>query len=650
MILEVGKHYQIDNLTKCVVYDHTEKEYEFRVSNSLLLFENNTKPILSVNRVKLMTSGSINFAQWFLYSNETIVGVVPFFNPAMIKDNFGFFSFTVEEILSEQDVDIDTAIHELLPSYTRFITNPSNCEVLPSPLGDRVLSSSYYNIRANEGYTLRGVHPHPIGTILASTMPIGWTENLVMNLDDYINLVDYRLLTPYGFSGDISFLNGAVEEEDVTISWNTTATGYHFDGYEDEDSITLPTDSPLQLVIKPDDDVNFHFTEESAYIFDELNWMKSFYHLNITVNEFGYLIVDIGAVYGNETFETPDAEELNVKLNPIVDGFVANGSYRTTPELDSEYTKYNQPLTIDFAPRRILRNPEFTIESFTMDGIDISNLIDIEQKTITIENVTGDINFRVGFIEKRDINFYNKNDVLEYTYVGGSRSLIKIEESLGTIRFIINGVLVHSYAETLEENERLVGFGTQDGELVFPINVEVPYTTYTDQSFYPIIVGDEPETNFTLQLFHMKGEKNLVDKTSVLEPVSTITGILRESCSVNQPSITCEFSEVPTFNYVYIPSMKRFYFVTEITFVSKNIYEVSLHVDVLMTYRNQIKSLKGIVARNEFDFNNLIEDANRQIERTKSIDVVDINKDNVFTESGDGGVYILQVVAGEGVL
>lgn len=650
MILEVGKHYQIDNLTKCFADVSIEREFEFKVSNPLLLKTNGSKPITNFNIVKLTigSRGGVLVKVWQFYDDQTLVDSVLFTTVMQRKDNIAFFSFTVEEITSVGDIEIDVAIHELNASMIRDISNPSHCTLNPTPEYDQVLSSGFYRFNVEDGFTLVNVTLHPQGTILASTMPIGWSENLVMNLDDYIRGIgrNMGLLTPYGFSGDISFTNGAVPLSDVTISWDTDGTGYYVDGNEIVDSITLPIGSSLQLVIRPNSESRFYFTEESAYLLKEANKDCPF-DFDAIVNDIGYIEISMNRIREDYEIIAPDKEDLNVKEFPKLTGVISGGIVETEPELVDDYVPYGSELTITFTPSRTHIGGDLIVNKLTMGGIDISNLL--ENESITIPSVTGDIEYDVEFLKQIDVDFYNKNGGIEFTYTGKIHFDLEIRKVLDALSFYINGALVYSYTEELAQNEKIVGFGSQDGELQIPLNTVVHILSFNSLSYYPIIEEDEPVTDFSMELFQMNGEKNLVDKTKVLTSISTISGTLRESCSMTRPTVTCEFSDVPKFNYVYIPSMRRFYFVTEITFVSKNIYEVSLRVDVLMSYRNQIKSLKGIVARNEFDFNNLIEDNNRSIEKTKSVEIIEGERASSPFSNDGSGVFVLQVVGGTGV-
>ena len=62
----------------------------------------------------------------------------------------------------------------------------------------------------------------------------------------------------------------------------------------------------------------------------------------------------------------------------------------------------------------------------------------------------------------------------------------------------------------------------------------------------------------------------------------SLTGTLRDSCSLIEPVINIESSNVLRFNYAYIPDFQRYYFVKEITNLRKNIWTLELEVDPLM--------------------------------------------------------------------
>ena len=96
--------------------------------------------------------------------------------------------------------------------------------------------------------------------------------------------------------------------------------------------------------------------------------------------------------------------------------------------------------------------------------------------------------------------------------------------------------------------------------------------------------------------------KRLTNKSDI----SNVT--LKNSTDYVNPVIMLQ-TETIDFNYVYIPTFKRYYFVREITSLKNNLWSVALHVDVLMSFRSQIKNVRAITKRQEYLCNNdLIDD------------------------------------------
>lgn len=105
--------------------------------------------------------------------------------------------------------------------------------------------------------------------------------------------------------------------------------------------------------------------------------------------------------------------------------------------------------------------------------------------------------------------------------------------------------------------------------------------------------------SFSIQFYKNSAEPNRVDKSGFLTLTNTINGTLRDECSLTDVSINIELNSVPTFNYAYIPSFNRYYFVTDITSIRNDLWEISMSVDALMTYKNGILNCTGFIDRNE---------------------------------------------------
>lgn len=103
-------------------------------------------------------------------------------------------------------------------------------------------------------------------------------------------------------------------------------------------------------------------------------------------------------------------------------------------------------------------------------------------------------------------------------------------------------------------------------------------------------------------LYSNASEINAVDKN--ITELTTLTGTLREQSSIIDPIITISDIDdyIGSMNYAYIPEFNRYYFITNVESVRKNLWKVSFHVDVLFTYRDAIRANSAIIERNENEY------------------------------------------------
>lgn len=109
-----------------------------------------------------------------------------------------------------------------------------------------------------------------------------------------------------------------------------------------------------------------------------------------------------------------------------------------------------------------------------------------------------------------------------------------------------------------------------------------------------------------IRLYNNVSAYNYVDKDITL--VEEISGVLRSPASVTDPVITIERSSPVGFNYAQIPEYGRYYYVSGISMISDKLLGLSLHVDVLMTYKDSIREMNAIIKRQENKFNLYLDD------------------------------------------
>ena len=123
----------------------------------------------------------------------------------------------------------------------------------------------------------------------------------------------------------------------------------------------------------------------------------------------------------------------------------------------------------------------------------------------------------------------------------------------------------------------------------------------------------------TIVLYQNTSEFNAVDKT--LSELVTLSGTLREQSSIIDPVIN--ISDIDNYigsaNYAYIPEFNRYYFITNIDSVRENLWRISFHVDVLYTYREQIRTNSAIIERNEREYDLKLNDGLFQTQQNPRI-------------------------------
>lgn len=252
----------------------------------------------------------------------------------------------------------------------------------------------------------------------------------------------------------------------------------------------------------------------------------------------------------------------------------------------------------------------------------------------TTENVNGIVQTSTTIYENVSVDgvcnmsaFIYEKDISIFCYVyssDGSELLVTFNNLRGVKRLLVGGVLPATFRVTDYYNEQF--------------NASIQYNTpreflglaYTPNASSPIFVaGNEYTVNFNvdtilymvlgeahidqgieIRTYKYSGEPNRVRKNEpsdvdgnykYLSDYAVLTGTLRDECSIMKPVITFQMSVVPQFNYVYIPDFYRWYYVSEIESVNKNLWRMYLNCDVLCSFQDDIYSLKNvIISRSEY--------------------------------------------------
>lgn len=116
--------------------------------------------------------------------------------------------------------------------------------------------------------------------------------------------------------------------------------------------------------------------------------------------------------------------------------------------------------------------------------------------------------------------------------------------------------------------------------------------------------------SFPVVFYTNNSSSNKVDKELVEK--YTVNGTLRNGCSIIDPVILFEANS-PGFqsnrvNYLYVAEFERYYYVTNIVSVNYTLWEVHCHVDVLMSFKEQIRAQTAVVSRQESKYNLMLDD------------------------------------------
>lgn len=98
-------------------------------------------------------------------------------------------------------------------------------------------------------------------------------------------------------------------------------------------------------------------------------------------------------------------------------------------------------------------------------------------------------------------------------------------------------------------------------------------------------------------LYVNNSEQNKINKS--LSNPATFSGVLKEETSIITPVILMEVDNPYNYNYAFIPEFNRYYFISNITSVNNKMWRISLKVDVLESFKNEIMASSAILSDTE---------------------------------------------------
>lgn len=120
-------------------------------------------------------------------------------------------------------------------------------------------------------------------------------------------------------------------------------------------------------------------------------------------------------------------------------------------------------------------------------------------------------------------------------------------------------------------------------------------------------------------LYTNNSENNKMDKN--LTTIATIQGQFRSSVDIINPVFRIEatIEQISALNYIYIQSFNRYYFVNNITNFRAGEWDISCHVDVLMSFKNNIRQCKAIIKKQANKWNLYLDDGSFKVYQNPNI-------------------------------
>lgn len=110
-----------------------------------------------------------------------------------------------------------------------------------------------------------------------------------------------------------------------------------------------------------------------------------------------------------------------------------------------------------------------------------------------------------------------------------------------------------------------------------------------------------------LTYYNNKSDKRYLNKTletiTLADHANPVTISILDNCSVAKPTFKMVDKDIYlTANYCYVDTLRRYYFIDDIE-LSNGFAYLHCTVDVLMTYKEQLKQRRVVVKRQENNYN-----------------------------------------------
>lgn len=150
------------------------------------------------------------------------------------------------------------------------------------------------------------------------------------------------------------------------------------------------------------------------------------------------------------------------------------------------------------------------------------------------------------------------------------------------------------------------------------------------------------EKMLTITLYKSTAEPERVNKTSYLNDALELSGDFRESINKMTGSVLIRYNgNLNGYNYLGIPELGRYYFITEQTIERNGFHRLDLKTDVLYSNKTDILATEAIIARNQTEFDTRLIDDRLKFHALKVVNTIpfpiSVRSNDCFILAVNGG-------------
>lgn len=143
-----------------------------------------------------------------------------------------------------------------------------------------------------------------------------------------------------------------------------------------------------------------------------------------------------------------------------------------------------------------------------------------------------------------------------------------------------------------------------------------------------------------VQFFYNVSDPRCINKQLI--DGDTFEGQARDQISIMNPIVLFDTEDIIKYNYAYIPEFERYYSIDNIVAYRNNLYEVTMTVDVLMSFRRDILNCVAVVDKQSMQENGdeYIDDGSLVTDNVMFADILE------FEDGFNDTVEYILIVAG----